>query len=512
VRAIWAAVWLGIAAGGASAAGAAGPGGPGAAAWLDAGSLPFSPLVQTLVDSVRSDSLDARILQLTSFPTRDSTTPHGFAAADLIAAWFRVCGADSVYLDSWSAFYAPNVVAIHRGTERPDEIYVIGGHYDSTAYDGPSAPGADDNASGTGGVLESARVLCRQRFASTLVFVAFSGEERGLLGSNAYARRARTEGQNIVAMLNLDMIGYRAPRDRRDLDLIRIGDTDGLRDLTYEVGALYVPNLPIVDGRLPAGARSDHISFWTSGYPALFFFEDSENPSPWIHTASDGVLGSYNDPVLAQLFTKTAVALLATLAEPAPVAIEVADFAAWSAEGRVELGWRLSPAAQRDLNGVAVERAEAAAGPFEARTSPELVPEAAMRFVDLDVEAGRMYWYRLVLFTARGEAQPVGPLAVRVLEATGRTALVAAWEPDGGGPVQIRYALGRGGDAPRLDIFDVRGRRLRSLSTRAAAAGEYVHTWDRRDEAGERVRRGVYLVRLESAGTSAARKLVLAHD
>ena len=96
-----------------------------------------------------------------------------------------------------------NVVGVRTGTVRPEEIYIVGAHYDSRG-----GPGADDNASGVAGVLEAARVLSGYSFASTLVFVAFDREEQGLIGSYHYAQAASATGQNIRGMLSLDMIAY----------------------------------------------------------------------------------------------------------------------------------------------------------------------------------------------------------------------------------------------------------------------------------------------------------------
>jgi Zn-dependent M28 family amino/carboxypeptidase len=94
-----------------------------------------------------------------------------------------------------------NVVATKRGTTRPDEIVVVGGHYDSV----PGSPGANDNASGTATTLEAARVLAGIPTARTVQFVLFAAEELGLFGSAAFAAERR---QGVVAMINLDMVGW----------------------------------------------------------------------------------------------------------------------------------------------------------------------------------------------------------------------------------------------------------------------------------------------------------------
>ncbi len=88
---------------------------------------------------------------------------------------------------------------------------IIGGHYDSRAGDvmdvSRDAPGADDDGSGCALVLETARVLSPEDFNATVVFVCFAGEEQGLLGSAAMAKRAASEGWDVEAMLNNDIVG-----------------------------------------------------------------------------------------------------------------------------------------------------------------------------------------------------------------------------------------------------------------------------------------------------------------
>src|SRR6185503_18138602 len=106
-----------------------------------------------------------------------------------------------------------------RDDARRGEAIVIGAHYDHVGMGGHLSMtpnkvgqihnGADDNASGTSAIIEMARVAAatRQRFPRSLVFVAFAGEERGLLGSAHYAATAALPITNTIAMLNLDMVG-----------------------------------------------------------------------------------------------------------------------------------------------------------------------------------------------------------------------------------------------------------------------------------------------------------------
>ncbi|NIT61156.1 MAG: M20/M25/M40 family metallo-hydrolase, partial [Aliifodinibius sp.] len=83
------------------------------------------------------------------------------------------------------------------GKQFPDEIYVIGCHYDVYTN---GAPGADDNGSGTAATMEIARVLSTSSYKRTIKLIGFSGEELGLLGSAAYASQAAQQGENILGM------------------------------------------------------------------------------------------------------------------------------------------------------------------------------------------------------------------------------------------------------------------------------------------------------------------------
>ena len=104
-----------------------------------------------------------------------------------------------------------DMVAIQRGTERPNDVVIITGHIDSRVTDSMNAtadaPGANDDGSGTAAVLEAARVLSKHKFPGTIVYAALSGEEQGLLGGKVLADYAKAQGWNVVADLNNDIIG-----------------------------------------------------------------------------------------------------------------------------------------------------------------------------------------------------------------------------------------------------------------------------------------------------------------
>lgn len=280
----------------------------------DARFLSSYPEVQAMVDAVSQANLETVVDDLVAFGTRRSDTSGGEAASVYIHDLFLSYGFANVTYHDFNND-ADNVVAEIPGAVFPENIIVIGGHYDSLAS-GSSAPGADDNASGTAGVLEVARVMSGYTFENTVRFIAFASEEFGLVGSSYYARDAEDLGENIIAMLNVDMIGYRASNDTADVDIVAGSGSSSLRNIAFWATEEYVPGFPAISGSSPSGGTSDHASFTSHGFPAIWFFEDSGRYSPYIHTSSDVVGTSLNDFELAKNCTKSMVATTATLAGP----------------------------------------------------------------------------------------------------------------------------------------------------------------------------------------------------
>lgn len=103
-----------------------------------------------------------------------------------------------------------NVIAIQRGSERPNDFVMMSGDIDSRVSDPMNSisdsPGANDNASGMAGVLEAARVLSSREYASSIIYAGLSGEEQGLFGGQIFAKHAIKHGWGIKAVLNNDMI------------------------------------------------------------------------------------------------------------------------------------------------------------------------------------------------------------------------------------------------------------------------------------------------------------------
>ncbi len=226
-----------------------------------------------------------------------------------------------------------NLVVEITGSQQPDEIILIGAHYDSVH----GSPGANDNATGVAALLEIARQLAGTSPARTLRLVAFVNEEPPFfateqMGSRIYARHAKLQGDNIVAMLSLETIGY-------------YDDTKGSQHYPMPLYSLFYPdtgnfiafisNLSshallrqslgsfrqhtafpsegiAAPGWLPGIYWSDHWSFWQQGYPALMVTDTAPFRYPYYHTASD-TPDKINYPHLARVvsgLTRVTVDLL----------------------------------------------------------------------------------------------------------------------------------------------------------------------------------------------------------
>lgn len=208
-----------------------------------------------------------------------------------------------------------NVVGTITGTTHPDEIVLLTAHLDDMPWSG-AAPGADDNASGSVGVLIAADILSEYRFERTVRFVFFTGEEQGLWGSRQYATEVYGESDNIVAVCNLDMIAW----DSVDGPVLRLHirpppEADlGIAEVFTNVVSAYDLNLePVIDA--DSLWASDHSSFWIRGYPAILAIEDNQNDfNPYYHTSSDRL--SHLNLVYFNDFVKAAVGTAAHLARP----------------------------------------------------------------------------------------------------------------------------------------------------------------------------------------------------
>jgi hypothetical protein len=162
-----------------------------------------------------------------------------------------------------------NVLAEQVGDVVPQCKYIISAHFDSASDSNAVAPGADDNASGCAAVVEAARLLSRYTTAYSIVYALWDQGNLSLRGSDYYATMARSHGDSILGVLNLEMLGWDSNNDSlMDIHSSRIGRSTELADTVVLVGELYDIGLrPVIYS--PAYSGTDHVSFWRSGYSAI---------------------------------------------------------------------------------------------------------------------------------------------------------------------------------------------------------------------------------------------------
>ena len=212
-----------------------------------------------------------------------------------------------------------NIIATQLGKTNPGDIYIICAHYDSVAdYC------ADDNATGTTAVLEAARILSTQCLDNTIVYALWDEEEIGLRGSQFYANQAFNNGDNILGVLNLDMIGYDSdapgqPGDNQfDIDYIDVASSEGMKNDIISVLNSYTFDLSVVEVN-PGTTSSDHASFWFVGnfpddaFTAVLLGEswETNDQTPFFHSSGDRY-STLDLPYFYEL-TKLTTAYMATV-------------------------------------------------------------------------------------------------------------------------------------------------------------------------------------------------------
>ncbi|HEX8840660.1 MAG TPA: M28 family peptidase [Sphingomicrobium sp.] len=192
--------------------------------------------LRKLVEPVSQQQLRRTIETLVSFGTRHTLSSQTDPQRGIGAAleWTRgefgrysaACGNCLTIVDPSQVVTGTRIptptrvrdmVAIQRGSERPNDVVIIQGHIDSRVTDvmnaTADAPGANDDGSGVAAVMEAARVLSKHKFPATIVYAALSGEEQGLYGGKVLADYAKSQGWNVVTVLNNDIIGNSCSSD-----------------------------------------------------------------------------------------------------------------------------------------------------------------------------------------------------------------------------------------------------------------------------------------------------------
>jgi len=280
------------------------------------------PFIQSLIDKVSTTNLMATVQHLQDYGGRLFNGQKVYEVETWLKGKVQALGL-AVEVQPVPPLYgllntSSNVIAVQRGKVKPNEYVVCGAHYDSFSLLGlftdNGAPGADDNATGTATVLETARILSQYEFERSIVYCFFAAEEIGLVGSGAYAERCKQQGMNILGYFNNDMSGYVAPGAPMRIYLIYPSTAASLASYYTNVTNTYFPGTPIINSAGISGGDSDHTSFNNNGYYGIFPFENPDPTNPNIHSGNDLIGQSVNTPAQVNLFTSANLANVATLA------------------------------------------------------------------------------------------------------------------------------------------------------------------------------------------------------
>ncbi|MES2002147.1 MAG: M28 family peptidase [Pseudomonadota bacterium] len=322
------------------------------------------------VNQVDSARIKATVEQLVGFGTRHTLSSQTDPKRGIGAAlrWtegeFKALGLETVTpSEVMTNDRAPqgvritDVIAIQRGTSRPNDVVIISGHIDSRVSDvmnaTADAPGANDDGSGTAAVIEAARVLSKRKFPGTIVYAALMGEEQGLFGGKVLANHAKAQGWNVIANLNNDIIGNSCGSDGMcDAKTVRVFSEgprwQGREELAADIRKFGGENdspsrnlsrfLDSLAERVPAigldvrqiwrndrfGRGGDHTELLNAGFPAVRLTVAVENYNQQHQDLRVEKGITYGDTVAAMDFpylakvTRLNVAALAALASAPP--------------------------------------------------------------------------------------------------------------------------------------------------------------------------------------------------
>ena len=284
-------------------------------------SIDQASLVAPLVAQVDEPSIRSMIEKLASFNTRFYKSETGVKSSEFIRdTWADLAKNRNdvkVELVQHKNWPQASIVMTIQGSEKSDEIVIVGGHADSIAgmFGGAGrAPGADDNASGIATITEVIKVLMANDYKPkrTVQFMGYAAEEVGLLGSKDIAASYKAKGANVIGVMQLDMTLNKGSADQ---DIVMMSDfTNGAQN--EFLGKLIDEYVKVKWGYSRCGyGCSDHASWTANGYPASIPFESTmEDINHKIHTANDTLQNAGGDAKHAAKFAKLATAFVVELA------------------------------------------------------------------------------------------------------------------------------------------------------------------------------------------------------
>ena len=274
-----------------------------------------------MVSQVAEESIRNMIIKLSDYNTRYYKSETGVKSSEFIRdTWASLSSKRNdvtVELYKHKNWPQASIIMTITGSEKPEEIVILGGHADSIAGmfgGGGKAPGADDNASGIATITETIKILMNSNFKPkrTIQFMGYAAEEVGLLGSKEIATSYKQKSQKVVGVMQLDMTLRKGTVDK---DIVMMADFTNNAQNEF-IGRLIDEYVKVPWGYSRCGyGCSDHASWTANGFPASIPFESTmEDINRTIHTAKDTLESSGGDAKHAAKFAKLATAFVVELA------------------------------------------------------------------------------------------------------------------------------------------------------------------------------------------------------
>ncbi len=309
-------------------------------------------LLKKVCDSISEENIYKTIKALQDFGTRNTLSEQnsenfgiGGARRWLYNEFSKINGLKV----SYDSYFLPkqgrrivretelhNIVAIKEGKSKKERIIIVNAHYDtiSVSKDGKfhyedwntPAPGANDDASGISALLEIARVLSEFETEATIHFIAFAGEEQGLVGSTLYAEKMKNLSKNVEAVISMDMISnVKGGNGFLESSRVRVFSEDpndsSSRELARyvkRIGERILPsmNVDLIFRADRFGRGGDHTPFVLEGFPGIRFTEARENYS--IQHSPEDTIENLSVPYCANVARIVALSVLSLAMAPPP--------------------------------------------------------------------------------------------------------------------------------------------------------------------------------------------------
>lgn len=280
-------------------------------------------IVRPMVADVKEMNIRNTIMKLSEFKTRYYKSETGVQSSEFIrdtwAALAKKRNDVKVELYKHSAYPQSSIIMTIQGSEKSDEVVILGGHADSinqSLFGGGAgrAPGSDDNASGIATITEVIRILMDQDFKPkrTIQFMGYAAEEVGLLGSKDIANSYKARGQKVIGVMQFDMTLRKGTADK---DIVMMSDFTNAAQNEF-IGKVIDEYVKVPWGYSKCGyGCSDHASWTSNGYPASIPFESTmDDINHKIHTDKDTLESAGGDASHAAKFAKLGAAFIVEMA------------------------------------------------------------------------------------------------------------------------------------------------------------------------------------------------------